>query len=302
MSARLLAALLPLLATACLFEAEEALEFPNYVQAEAALPGEVIVKPVFNSLQNYGIAAVEDTLYHMELRHGRVHGRTGLPGAVAFLGSGNGALFAVTGGIICRVDGFQLTSSAELREEPVAFTVCGGSPLVVYGNGLMELIDPNDLTVIRQGTVPGGNVVMAAGFPGIVVTASSEGLLSAVVLDDMSLAASDSPGGEILSLNASGDSLLLFSCSSWNELAACSPWDLAVDIMFTFPSAPTDAAAQSDLAYVFASVPGSGVQVCRASGEVAWRSGYADGAMVVLSEDCETAMISRGDRIHILVK
>jgi hypothetical protein len=123
-----------------------------------------------------------------------------------------------------------------------------------------------------------------------------------VALDDMSLTASDSPGGDITTLNASGDSLLLYSCSSWNELAACSPWDLAVDIMFTFPSSPTDAAAEGSLAYVYASVPGSGVQVCRASGEVAWRSGYADGAMVVLSEDCETAMISRGDRIHILVK
>lgn len=302
MSARLISALLPLLAAACLFEAEEALEFPNYVQAEAVLPGEVVVKPVFNALQNYGIAAVGDTLYHMELNHGRVHGRTGLPGVISALGSGDGPLFALAGGTLCRVDGFQLTVSAELREEPAAFAVCGGSPLVVYGDGAIELRDPDELSVVRQGTVPGGNVVMAAGFPGIAVTASGDGLLSALSLNDMSLVASDSPGGEITTLNASGDSLLLYSCSSWNELAGCSPWDLSVDIMFTFPSSPSDAAAAEDLAWAFASVPGSGVQVCRASGEVAWRSGYADGAMVVLSEDCGTAMISWEDRIHILVK
>lgn len=78
MSVKALSAALSLLllSGSCLMGAEEGLNFPNYLQASRTLPGEITVPPVFSAQGNYGIAASGDTLYHMELRHGRVHGRT----------------------------------------------------------------------------------------------------------------------------------------------------------------------------------------------------------------------------------
>lgn len=302
MYAKLAAAALVLASVSCTLEAGEALEFPNYVQASVTLPGDIALQPVFSQAQNYAVTPCADTLYHLELRHGRIHGRTGLPGTITGLARGTGsAVFAVAGGYLCRIDGFELTVSAALPGECSALGVCGNQPVLLMDDGTLVLRDPDDLSETAHGTPGIPDIGMIQGFPGLV-TAASYGELETLSVPSFERTASNTVNGSVTFLGTTGRGKLLFSCDTWNEAASCSPEDLVIEKMFTFPKAPTDAAADSSVTYVFGVIPGSGVQVCRESGEIAWRSpGYPDGSMVVLSEDCETAVIVYGSSLDILV-
>jgi len=283
-------------------EAEEALEFPNYVQASVSLPGEINVKPVFSLAQNYSVAAVDDSLYHMELRHGRIHGRTGLPGTVTALARGNGgSYFAVAGDHLCRIDGFELSAAVPLSQQCIALSVCGDNPILLMEDGTLALHDSSDLSPMAQEMPELSDIEFIQGYSGMVCIAS-RGNMETISVPDFRKTAESTVGGNIVFLQRAGTENLIFSCDSWNEAASCSPEDLVIEKMFTFPVAPSDAAADSSVAYIYGVVPGSGVQVCRESGEIAWRSqSYEDGSMVVLSDDCETAVITSGSRLDILI-
>ncbi|MCD6588470.1 MAG: hypothetical protein J7K88_07960, partial [Candidatus Fermentibacteraceae bacterium] len=64
----LLTVLLP--AASCVMGADEAVTFPTYVEGESSFPSVLNLAPVLSG--NYGLVASGDTLYYMELRHGRI--------------------------------------------------------------------------------------------------------------------------------------------------------------------------------------------------------------------------------------
>ena len=286
-----------------MMESGEALEFPNYVEASVTLPGDIAVKPVFSLAQNYAIAAVGDSLYHMELRHGRVHGKTGLPGTITGLARGNsGSIFAVAGDHLCRIEGFDLAADIQLSQQCTALSICGDNPILLMEDGTLILHNSGDLSPQAQGTSELSDIRFIQGFNGMVCIASSKGNMETLSVPEFAKTAESTVGGNVMFLERAGKGTILFSCDSWNEAACCSIDDLVIDKMFTFPVAPTDAAADSSVAYIYCAVPGSGVQVCRESGEIAWKSSaYEDGSMVVLSDDCETAVIASGNRLDILI-
>lgn len=305
MYARVAAAVLLLVSSACLVEAGEALEFPNYLQATATLPGNVTEGPVIaGPLDNYAVAAVGDSVYHIEMRHGRIHGRTGLSAPVTDLSAGpGGCVFALAGAELFRIDSFEVTAEVQLNGGSQILTTCGGAPLLVMEDGSIQLRDPDDLSLMEQGGSLPEQPVAASGFQGMVSVGYGNGTMETYSVPGFTRIARAEQGGEILFLEGTAGGKLLFSCSDWNEMASCSPEDLEIEAMFTFPEAPVDAAADSSLTFAFAVVPGNGVQVCRPSGEIAWRSGdYADDAGLALAPDRETALISTGSRIDILVR
>jgi len=302
--ARYVFALLLLLLTSCLFEAEEAFEFPNYVQASLVLPGTLTVEPVFSQYQNYCIAAVEDTLYHLELHHGRIHGKTALPGTVSSMAiSTDGFLFAAAGESLCAVKGFDVIASAGLPAGFSDLTVCGNDPLLLMDDGTMELLNPVDLSVSASGVWESEDIVFIQGFSGMISIAASSGTLATLSLPGFSTVAETHLEGSVTFLDKAGSDNLLFSCSSWNEAASCSPSDLKVEKMFTFPAAPVEAAADSSVSFIYCTVPGNGIMVCRENGDIAWKaSDYGSDAMAILSSDGETAVLTGGNRLNILIR
>ena len=304
MYARAALLLLLLLSASCLTEAGETLEFPNFVQATVTLPGEIGVRPFFSQAGNYAVVAVGDTLYHMEMRHGRVHGTTAMPGEVSGMAGGDGGpLFAATGGTLCRIQGFEVAETVSLPCQCLAVTDCGGDPLLLMEDGTLVLRSGEDLSTIAQYEPGLDEVLMVKGFPGMVCVASPLGVLTTFSIPDFNRVAENVLNGEITFLENSGDRTLLLSTDTWNEVGCCSPGDLVLQDMFTFPTAPVRAAADSSASFVFAVCPGSGIQVCRKSGEIAWRSdSYPEGAWVSLSSDCETALIAFGNELDILIR
>ncbi len=292
-----------LLSGSCLMGAEEGLDFPNYLQASRTLPGEVTVPPVFSLEGNYGIAASGDTLYHMELRHGRVHGKTPVGGTVIGLSPGSGgSLFAVTQDMLLRIEGFSVAAEAVLPGTCAGFTVCGPHPVLILENGVMLVYNGEDLSIAGEASPDISGMEDLRGFPGMVCVSSDGGKVTTLSIPEMTVLVENSFESPVLFMAAAGSSLLL-STESWNEVAVCSPQDLRITSMFTFPVAPVHAAANPSLSYVYGVCPGSGVQVCLESGEIAWRSaGYGSQSLVALSEDGEAAMISSGNRVDILIK
>lgn len=284
--------------------AEEGLEFPNYVQASVTLPGEITVPPVFSMNENYAVVAVADTLYHMELRHGRIHGRTGLPGSITALAGGSGnPIFAVAGENLCRIEGFEIAAQTPLLSQCTALTVCGTDPLLLMNDGSLVLRNAVDLSQSAQGTPELENIFFIQGFSGMVSISSQGGIITTLSVPGFDMIAENAHNGQILFLQRAGAGYLLFSTDEWNEIAVCYPEDLKIQSMFTFPAAPVQAAADSTVSFIYAVCPGSGIQVCRNSGEIAWRStGYGSDAVIILADNCETLLISSGSKLEILVK
>lgn len=292
-----------LLSGSCLMGAEEGLDFPNYLQASRTLPGEITVPPVFSVEGNYGIAASGDTLYHMELRHGRVHGKTPAGETIEGLATGSdGALFVLTRERLLRVEGFSVSAETVLPGPGAVLTMSGTHPVILMENGSILVYSGADLSMIQEASPPLKDMEFLQGFPGMVCVSSDGGRVTTLSVPDMKVLVENSFESPLLFMTAAGSNLLL-STENWNEIAVCSPQELRITVMYTFPEAPVHAAAAPSLSYVFGVCPDEGVNVCLESGEIAWRSrNYGAESLVSLSGDGEAAMISSGNRLDILIR
>lgn len=292
-----------LLSGSCLMGAEEGLDFPNYLQASRTLPGEITVPPVFSVDGNYGIAASGDTLYHMELRHGRVHGKTTAGETIEGLVTGpDGTLFVLTRERLLRVEGFSVSAETVLPGSGAVLTMSGTHPVILMENGSILVYSGADLSIVQESSPPLKDMEYLQGFPGMVCVSSDGGRVTTLSIPDMTVLVENSFESPLLFMTASGSNLLL-STENWNEIAVCSPQDLRITVMYTFPEAPVHAAGDPSLSYVYGVCPAVGVQVCLESGEIAWRStDYGAESLVSLSGDGEAAMISCGNRLDILIR
>lgn len=300
----LIAASFLLLLSSCMMEAGEDLGFPDYLQASTSLPGEITIQPVFSTLGNYGIVASGDTLYHLELRHGRIHGKTDLGDQVAGLArNSSGDVFAVAGNRLCAIEGFEIIREVTLSSECIFLTACGNDPVLLMADGRLVRRSSSDLSAIEE-TIPDLSGITAIhGFPGYLSMAGENGTLVSLAVPGFKQAALETVNGNILFMNGAGSQNLLFSTDQWNEVAACNPADLQIQIMFTFPEAPVFAAADSSLSFVYGVSPSQGVCVCSASGEIQWRSSeFGADALASLADDCETALLTTGKRVDVMVK
>jgi hypothetical protein len=111
----LILSLLPIVS--CVVGAEESVTFPTYKEGESSFPSPVNIAPVFSGDGNYGLVASGDTLYHMELRHGRIHGKTAMDGEITALAAGsNTEIFLTSANSLLRVDGFFISTSTTLQQ------------------------------------------------------------------------------------------------------------------------------------------------------------------------------------------
>ncbi|MCD4708905.1 MAG: hypothetical protein K8S62_14335 [Candidatus Sabulitectum sp.] len=298
----LLLTLLPFIA--CTLGAEDAVTFPTYKEGEASFPTSIDVPPVFSGNGNYGLVASGDTLYHMELRHGRIHGKTFAGGTIKGLAVGTGSqAFAIYDDQLLRIDGFDVTSSCELTGIGVAMTVCGNDPVVLLDDGSLVLHDGTDLTFIGSYIPENPGMACIQGFPGIVVTGFSDGTMISLSLPSFSEIAAEKLNSSLIFMAGAGQENLIFSIDAWNEVAVCSPADLIIQVMFTFPETPLSAASDSELSCVYAVCPSAGIHVCLSNGEIAWRTDEFGGApFVTLSDDCEIALVSEGNTVTLLLK
>jgi hypothetical protein len=291
--------LLPFIA--CITGAEEVLAFPTYVQGKASFPSNIIVAPVF--FGNYGLIASGDTLYHMELRHGRIHGKTPAGGPVTALAVSGTAVFAMHDSEVFRLNGFEVSCSCTLPDSAKALTVCGNYTAVLLTDGSIALYNGSDLSSAGNYTPPGTAVTRLQGFPGALVLGYADGRILSVSIPSFSVLADKKLNGSLLFMNRAGDSNLLFSTDAWNETAVCSPSDLVIQVMFTFPETPVSAASDSVLSCVYAVCPSTGLQVCLKNGEIAWKTAeYGTGPLVVVSDDCEQVLVADGNSATLLVK
>ncbi len=298
----LLFSLLPL--TACTLGAEDAVTFPTYNEGEASFPSSVSVPPVFSGDGNYGLVASGDTLYHMELRHARIHGKTAAGGEITALAVGTGLqTFAVYADQLLRIDGFAVTASCELTGLGVAMTVCGNNPVVLLEDGSLALYNGADLTLSGSHTPEIPGITCIQGFPGIVSTGYADGTMISLSLPSFSEIAVEKLNGSLIFMADAGQENLIFSTDAWNEVAVCSPADLVIQVMFTFPETPASAASDSEVSCVYAVCPSAGIQVCLANGEIAWRTNeFGGNPFIVLSDDCEQALVTTGNSVTLLLK
>lgn len=245
-----------------------------------------------------------DTLYHMELRHGRIHGKTAVNGIITALASGPGSkAFVVCANQLVCIDGFSVTASCELTGAGVAVTVCGYDPVVLLEDGSLVLYSGTDLTLLGNYTPENAGVAFIQGFPGIVTTGYSDGRLISLSIPSFSEIAAEKVNGSLVFMAGAGQGNLIFSTDSWNEVAVCSPSDLVIQIMFTFPETPVSAASDSEVSCIYAVCPSMGIQVCLANGEIAWRTEeFGNNPFVVLSTDCEIALVTVGNTVTLLLK
>ena len=287
-----------------MMEAEESAGFPDYTQASNELPEKIQVQPVFSELGNYGIVASGDTLYHLELRHGRVHGRTDLGGEITGLSrSVSGEVFAVTGNRLCVLQDFEIAREADLSSECSILTICGSDPVLLMADGRLVRRNSSDLSVVEETTPEIAGIEAIQGFPGLLCISGENGAMVTLSVPGFKETASETVNGTVNFMSSAGQENLLCSTSQWNEVAVCNPSDLKIQVMFTFPETPVFAAADSSLSFVYAVCPSSGISVCSASGEIKWRSAeYDEGAFIQLADDLETALLTSGNRVDILVK
>jgi len=298
----LLLILLPL--TSCLVGAEEAPRFPTYNQGEATFPCDVTIPPVFSGTMNYGIVAAGDTLYHFELRHGRIHGKTPIGAQITALASGAGSeAFVTCGNTLVRIDGFLAADSCVLPYPAADISMCGANPVLLLKDGSIALYSHQDLSLLGSSPPSRSAISCIQGFPDMVSAGTTDGTLITYSVPSFSLLAEETFSGSVLFVNDGGDKSLIFSTDEWNEVALCSPADLKVSVMFTFPEAPIFASADSAVSCIYAACATAGIQVCSANGEIAWQTTEFGGyAFPVVSEDCEIALVSWGRNVTILVK
>lgn len=291
------------LSGACLTGAEEGLEFPSYVQSSTQFPAPVTSAPVFSSGGNYALAAAGDTLYHMELVHGRIHGKTAMGDTVTHLvSSSSGEVFAAGGQRLYRMDGFGIVAQVQLSSLCIDLSVCGENPVLLMADGRIVLRSADDLSVIEE-AMPGlEGITFIEGFAGMVCSASPGGVITTFSIPGFTETARNVTGGSVTFLNGAGGSLL-FGCDQWNEVAVCTPGDLVIQEMYTFSQIPLAAFSDSSLTVVYAVLPEKGVQVCRRNGDIAWASSdYGPGTLIEISDDLETALLVRGSGLDILVR
>ncbi len=293
-----------LLMSACTLGGEEALNFPTYPEGEAVFPASIQVTPAFSGDGNYGLVASGDTLYYMELRHGRIHGKTAIDGEITALAiGGESQIFVTSADKLHRIDNFTITSVIQLSGEAVAMTICGNNPVILLEDGSLALHDGTDLILIENHTPEIHGVTFIQGYSGLIVLGYSDGRIQSLSIPGFSEVATEDVNGSLLFLAGAGEDNLIFSTDAWNEVALCSPQDLMIMVMFTFAETPISAASDSIVSCIYAVCPSMGIQVCLANGEIAWKTkDYGTDPTVVLSEDCETALVAWGNRVTLLLK
>ncbi len=293
-----------LLFTACVLGAESSPEFPTYKEGEVTLPVDVTVLPQFSFDGNYGLVASADTLYHLELRHGRIHGKTGFSGQIlAFSPASNGYIYLITETKLISIEGFSVINSVELPSNAITLTVCGSDPLVVLETGSMLLFNGSNLSLINTFDPPAEGIVFIEGFSDFLIAAFSDGTLKSYSIPDFDEVISEKYNGSFLFLRTVNSDKLIFSTDEWNEVAVCSPLDLKITEMFTFPETPTIASADSDLSCIYAVCPSQGLQVCLANGEIAWRTKeFGLNPLVTVSPDCEAVLVVTNRVVSLLLR
>ncbi len=297
-------AALALLLSSCVTGAEEVLNFPTYIQATRQFPFEIKVPPVFSGAGNYGLVASGDTLYHLELRHGRIHHRTGFDGPVTGLAPGGGKnIFVAGGNTVYLVQGADIVMSEQMNSDILFLTACGDNPVVFLSDGSICLLSSENLSVTASAFTDISSVCTFCGFSSWLCIGGEDGSMETRSVPSLELKCSETVNGPVQFMTGAGEDNLLFSSEQWNEVAVCSPQDLRISIMFTFPVTPCYAYADSALSFVFAVLPENGIEVCSSSGEIKWRSkGYGGDSFVTLADDLETAMISSGNSLDILLQ
>ncbi len=298
----LILSLLPL--ASCIVGAEEAVTFPTYKAGEASFPAFVKISPVFSTDGNYGLIASGDTLYHMELRHGRIHGKTSAGGEITSLVTGSDTgIFLTSSNKLISIEGFSITNSTELSGTAEALTICGNNPVVLLDDGSISLYSAADLSPLGTFTPEVGDITCMQGFRELLVLGYSDGKMLSVSVPSFSRIAIEDVNGNLLFMNRAGNEYLVFSTDAWNEVAVSSPEDLVIQSMYTFPETPISAAADSALSCIYAVCPSHGIQVCLANGEIGWRSTeFGSHSTVILSEDCEVALVAWEDKVSLLIK
>jgi hypothetical protein len=291
------------LAGACLTGTEEGLEFPSYVQASALLPAPITAAPVFSSGGNYALAAAGDTLYHMELVHGRTHGKTAMGDVVTHLvSSSSGVVFAVSGQRLCRIEGFEIAVQVQLPLDCTDLSVCGVNPVLLMADGSIVLRSATDLSVLEEVMPAMEGITFIEGFSEMLCSASQGGVITTFSIPGFTETARNTLSGSVSFLSSSGSSLL-FGSDQWNEVAVCSPADLIILEMFTFSETPVAAFSAGSLTVVYAVLPNKGVQVCRRNGDIPWiSSDYGPETLIEIADNLETALFARGSRLDILVR
>ncbi len=282
--------------------AEDAVTFPTYKEGEVSFPSDISLPPVFSSNGNYGLVASGDTLYHMELRHGRIHGKTPIAGEITAFETGSGSkIFAVYSNQLVSIEGFSVNKSVELVSEAEMITVCGNDPVVLSEDGSLSLFN-SDLSLIGNHVPDSSKITCIQGFSDLVVLGYENGTVVSLAVPSFDIIASEKMNGSLIFLNKAGDDLL-FSTEIWNEVAVCDPADLIIQVMFTFPEIPVYAASDSSLSCIYAVCPSTGIHVCMENGEIAWSTdefGYSP--LVSLSKDCETALVVWENKVALLLK
>lgn len=296
--------LLPL--TACVVGAEETVTFPTYSEGEASFASPVTVPPVFSGNGNYGLIASGDTLYHIELTHGRIHGRTAADAEITALSAGRGTTlptFVVSTGKLLRIDGFNVTASCDLPGAVTAMTVCSDDPVLLLEDGSLLLYNGTDLTLTESCVPDVAEITCIQGFPNMISLGCPDGKMISLSIPSFIEIAAEEVSGSLIFMTGAGDENLIFSTDSWNEVAVCSPSDLMIQVMFTFPETPISAASDAEVSCIYAVCPSMGIQVCLANGEIAWKtSDFGNNPFVVLSDDCEKALVTSGNTVTLLVK
>ena len=293
-----------LLVTACVLGAEDSPDFPTYKEGEVTLPSDITVLPQFSFDGNYGLVASADTLYHLELRHGRIHGKTGLSGQIlAFSPASNGYIYLITETKLVSIEGFSVINSVELPSNAITLTVCASDPVVALETGSILLFNGSDLALINTFDSPSEEIVFIEGFSNFLIAAFSDSTLRSYSIPNFDEVVSEKYNGTFLFLRAVNSDRLIFSTDFWNEVAVCSPLDLKITEMFTFPETPTIASADSDLSCIYAVCPSQGLQVCLANGEIAWRTEeFGLNPLVTVSPDCEAALVVTNRVVSLLLR
>lgn len=284
--------------------AEDSLQFPTYKEGETSFPSIITIMPEFSGNGNYGLVAAGDTLYHLELNHARIHGKTPVGGTINSIAAGSELTsFALSANQLVRIEGFAIAASTTLPGDTEVMSLSGSDPVVLMQDGSLVLLDGNDLSVISNHIPLNQGINSIQGFPGILATGYLDGTMVSFSLPSFTEIASEKLDDSPLFLRDAGPDNLIFSCSSWNEVALASPSDLKIQVMFTFPETPVSATADSAVSCVYAVCPSSGINVCLENGEIAWRtSDFGRAPIVRLSEDCQTALVAWENKVTLLLR
>jgi len=191
------------------------------------------------------------------------------------------------------MEGFEIASSTELSSECIDLTVCGENPLLLMAGGSLVLRSAADLSIIGEASPAPGNISAVQGFQSMVCAASDAGVITTFSVPEFKETAVSTVNGSVTFLSGAGSNLL-FSSDEWTEVAVCSPYDLEIQAMYTFQESPVSSVSDSSLTVIYAVLPTAGIQVCRLSGEIAWKSAdYGSETRMVISNDLETALFTR---------